>query len=309
MPRKKKPSKLRLVFLHVPKTGGTTLHHHFSTHFTPEETCPERFSGLDRYSVNELEQWRYFSGHFNTDEIKRIPKPVFVVTVLRNPIERLLSNYYFWKRHTSAYIAQHGLHYVQLTKAGTLSEFLRSTDPTLISNRRNSITLQTAGAVLAQPDGNQLFKGGEAVGWLSDAQLLQQALSNLLSFNLVDDISRLKDVYSTVAQTFGMIPLNDLPSMNTRYEVDDVREPWEEELITPEIQGLLEQSTNLDRVLYELVLNHWQNALTSSGDQALTMRPAAPLTHQPNNHRPARGQQDMAEGHGSRIAQHRNRAA
>jgi hypothetical protein len=64
-----------------------------------------------------------------------------------------------------------------------------------------------------------------------------------------------------------MIPLNDLPSMNTRYEVDDVREPCEEELITPEIQGLLEQSTSLDRVLYELVLNHWQNSLISSGDQ------------------------------------------
>jgi len=309
MPYKKKRSKLRLVFLHVPKTGGTTLHHHFSGHFTPEETCPDRFSGLERYSVNELRQWRYFSGHFNADEIKRIPKPVFVVTVLRNPIERLLSNYYFWKRHTSAYIAQHGLHYVQLTKAGTLSDFLRSTDPTLISNRRNSITLQTAGAVLAQPEGNQLLKAGEPVGWLSDAQLLQQALSNLLSFNLVGDISQLKDIYSTVAQTFGMIPLNDLPSMNTRYDVNDVLEPCVEEPITPKIQGLLEESIRLDRVLYHLVLNHWKNSLISSGDQALTMRPATNSAHQPDNHRPARGQQYMAEWHSSRIAQHSNRAA
>jgi len=267
MPIKKKASDHRLVFLHVPKTGGTTLHHHFSAHFTPEETCPDRFSGLDRYSVNELRQWRYFSGHFNADEIKRIPKPVFVVTVLRNPIERLLSNYYFWKRHTSDYITQQSLHYVQLTKAGTLLDYLRSTDPTIISNRRNSITLQMAGAALAQQEGNQLLKGGEAVKWLSDAQLLQQALSNLLSFNVVGDISQLKDVYSTVAQTFGMIPLDDLPSMNTRYEVDDIRDPWTEEPITPEIQGLLEESTRLDKVLYELVLDHWQNSLISSGDQ------------------------------------------
>jgi hypothetical protein len=63
-----------------------------------------------------------------------------------------------------------------------------------------------------------------------------------------------------------MIPLDDLPSMNTKYEVRDEMEPWVEEPITPEIQGLLEKSTSLDRVLYELVLDHWQNALISSGD-------------------------------------------
>jgi len=285
------------------------LHHHFSDHFTPEEICPDRASGLDRYSVNELRQWRYFSGHFNADEIKRIPKPVFVVTVLRDPIERLLSLYYFWRRHSSDYIAQHDVAHLQLTKDGTLTDFLRSSHPTLIHSRRDSITLQMAGEVLGQPEGNQLLKAGEPVGWLSDAQLLQRALSNLLSFNLVGDISQLKDIYSTVAQTFGMIPSNDLPSMNTRYEVSDDLEPWVEEPITPEIQGLLEESTRLDRVLYQLALDHWQNSLISSGDQALTMRPTAPSTHQPNNHRPARGQQYMAEGHGGGIAQHRNRAA
>jgi hypothetical protein len=266
LPCNEKPSKLRLVFLHVPKTGGTTLHHHFSAHFTPEETCPERSSVLDRYSEDELGQWRYFSGHFNADEIKRIPKPVFVVTVLRDPIERLLSHYYFWRRHSSDYIAKHELYPLLVLKRGTLSDFLRSQDPTLVSSSRNPITLQMAGAVLGQPEGNQLLKAGEPVGWLSDAQLLQQALSNLLSFNLVGDISQLKNIYSTVAQTFGMIPLDDLPSMNTKYEVRDEMEPWVEEPITPEIQGLLEKSTSLDRVLYELVLDHWQNALISSGD-------------------------------------------
>ena len=145
-------------------------------------------------------------------------------------------------------------------------DYLRNTDPALISNRRNSITLQMAGEVLGQPEGNQLLKAGEPVGWLSDAQLLQRALSNLLSFNLVGDISQLKDIYSTVAQTFGMIPLNDLPSMNTRHEVSDEMEPWVEEPITPELQELLEESTRLDRVLYQLVLDHWQNSLISSGD-------------------------------------------
>jgi hypothetical protein len=55
----------RLVFRHLPRTGGTTLHHHLSAHFAPDQICPERFSRLERYSESQLEQWRFFSGHFN----------------------------------------------------------------------------------------------------------------------------------------------------------------------------------------------------------------------------------------------------
>jgi hypothetical protein len=247
-----------LVFLHIPKTGGTTLHHHFSAHFTPEETCPERFSNLDAYSEDDLRQWRFFSGHFNADEIKRIPRPVFLVSVFRNPIDRILSNYHYWKRHSDQYIEQYDLNGPRKAKAGTLMDFLRSDDPEILQNTVNPMTMQMAGAVFAEPEGYALMRGGEQIGWLSEAQLVSRALETLLSCNVLGDISQLRDVYERVARVFGMAPLTELAYLNTKEEVDEAREPYTPEPITPEIWSLLEKNTRLDRMLYYLARDHWQ---------------------------------------------------
>ena len=139
----------RLVFLHVPRTGGTTLHHHLAAHFAPHEICPERFSRLDKYSPDQLEKWRFFSGHFNADEIRRIPGPLFIVTILRNPIERLLSNYYFWKRQRPETIEKHRLDGPRLIKCGSLADFLRSNHGGVLDSTNNMMARRLAGQVYA----------------------------------------------------------------------------------------------------------------------------------------------------------------
>jgi len=279
---KKHASEPALVFLHLPKTGGTTLHHHFSAHFTPEETCPERYSNLQAYSPEELRQWRFFSGHFNTDEIRRIPRPLFVVTVLRDPIERLLSNYYFWKRHKADHIELNGLIGLQITKSGTLRDFLRNDNPHIFPTATNWITAQLAGAVLATPDGYALMQDGEQVGWLSEAQLISRALRNLLSFDVVGDISQLADVYGRVAQKFGMAPLTEVARLNTREDEHEWMDPHVPEEITPEIQSLLEEKTRLDRMLYQLASDHmqsgWHQGIHGEEDE----EDVIPLQHEPS---------------------------
>jgi Sulfotransferase family len=251
---------LRLVFVHLPKTGGTTLHHHFSAHFTPDEICPVRSPGLQRYTVAELAQWRYFSGHFNADEIKRIPGPVFIVTVLRNPIERLLSHYYFWKRHTAQYIERLQLRGPKHTRDGTLLDFLRSTEPTVFAGANNRMARQLAGQIIKRPGGGAMLDEAEDIRGMTDLQIVHRALENLLSFDVFGDISKLKEIYSTVAETFLMAPLDDLARLNTRDQIDDERGPWVEELITPEIRALLQDNTRLDRIIYQLAYEHWQKS-------------------------------------------------
>ena len=261
MPSQECASDRALVFLHIPKTGGTSLHHHFSAHFTPEETCPERFSNLDAYSEDDLRQWRFFSGHYNADEIKRIPRPIFLVSVFRNPIDRILSNYYYWRRHSHEYIEQYGLNGPRIAKAGTLIDFLRSDDPDVLQNTVNPMTTQVAGAVFAKSEGYALMKGGEQIGWLSDAQLVSRALETLLSCDVLGDISQLREIYERVARVFGMAPLAEVAYLNTKEEVDEAREPYKPEPITPEIWSLLEKKTRLDRILYYLARDHWQGGL------------------------------------------------
>ena len=179
----------RLVFLHVPRTGGTTLHHHLAAHFAPHEICPERFSRLEKYSPDQLEKWRFFSGHFNADEIRRIPGPLFIVTILRNPIERLLSNYYFWKRQRPETIEKHRLDGPRLIKGGSLADFLRSNHGGVLDSTNNMMARRLAGQVYAWPDGGWRARIGEVGFEVTDLQLVHRALGNLLSFDAYGDIS------------------------------------------------------------------------------------------------------------------------
>src|SRR5262249_170075 len=89
----------KLVFLHHPKTGGTTLHHILMRGFDEDEICPERFNGLQHYSAGDLARYRYFSGHFDLLSVSLIPGEKKIITMLREPISRLISLYYFQRAH------------------------------------------------------------------------------------------------------------------------------------------------------------------------------------------------------------------
>ena len=90
----------RVVFLHVPKCGGTTLHEMLSTQFPPDRICPGRFQSLGDWTRNELSRFELFSGHFDMSDCRNIPgRHVSVVTRLREPKARLLSLYNFYKAH------------------------------------------------------------------------------------------------------------------------------------------------------------------------------------------------------------------
>jgi hypothetical protein len=236
------------------------LHHHLAAHFAPNEICPERFSRLEQYSPDQLEKWRFFSGHFNADEIRRIPGPIFIVTILRNPIDRLLSNYYFWKRHRPEAIEKHGLDGPRLIKGGNLADFLRSNHGGVLDSTNNMMARRFAGQVYAWPDGNWRARVGDTGFEVSDMEIVQRALSNLLSFHVFDDTSSLQDIYNRVAQVFGMEPLKAIERLNSRDKIDHKLEAAQAEPITAEIQEMLDQRTRLDNIVYHLALDHLRMA-------------------------------------------------
>ena len=89
-----------VVFLHIPKTAGTAVHLALAGLFPPGEICPERHPPeFDRAPDEGLRGFRLFSGHFYWDQVARVPAPRVVFTFLREPRERLLSLYYFFRAH------------------------------------------------------------------------------------------------------------------------------------------------------------------------------------------------------------------
>lgn len=86
----------KLVFLHIPKTAGQSLHASLLAGFGREAICPARVNEqLFCLSIEQLNSYRVVSGHFDWSMLDCISGPKYVFTVLRDPLERLLSFYFF----------------------------------------------------------------------------------------------------------------------------------------------------------------------------------------------------------------------
>lgn len=247
-----------LFFLHLPKTGGTTLHHHFAEAFAPEEICPERFSNLHGIPAATLATYRYFSGHFNYEQLRLVPGPCYVVTVLRDPAERILSTYYFWKRHRAEVVANQGLAGPAAARASDLLGFLRSTDPAVRDAIENTMARYLAGGVNIDAEGRTVFPNGGSRVRITDLEIVHRATGNLMAVDVFGFTSHLAEVYAKVSLEFGMKRVPVLARLNTRDSEASELEPVVIEPITPEIRGELDRLTVLDRMVYRLARAHWR---------------------------------------------------
>ena len=86
----------KIVFLHIPKTGGQSVHHFFETSFKKTEIFPGRINEqLAHYSIDEMNNYKIFSGHFDWDIMGNLQGPKYTFTILRDPKERIFSFYFY----------------------------------------------------------------------------------------------------------------------------------------------------------------------------------------------------------------------
>lgn len=84
----------QLFFLHIPKTGGLTLRGILSRYFTRQQVCSANGLGsLLKMSDEEIGRYRYFRGHIPYNATQLMPRSPLIITFLRDPFERTLSNY------------------------------------------------------------------------------------------------------------------------------------------------------------------------------------------------------------------------
>ena len=91
-----------IYFMHVPKSGGTTIDHIFAKlssivkNFDFHRFKHNDFNDRILTPLNsKLEKPKFISGHLNYDFCKNI-KDCFRCTIVREPIERIISNYKFF---------------------------------------------------------------------------------------------------------------------------------------------------------------------------------------------------------------------
>jgi|GEM_PF-6354084 len=82
-----------LVFVHIPKTAGTTFKQILFDKFPQDSHRPWDFMALP---YSNFSDYRLYYGHFYYHVIQKLmPKPSTYMSFFRNPIERSISHYYY----------------------------------------------------------------------------------------------------------------------------------------------------------------------------------------------------------------------
>src|SRR5205814_10512113 len=91
-----------LIFLHIPKSAGTTLNRLIEWEYPLFEMYsvdPVFFrwsrARLWHLSKRRLQGFRVFKGHMPFGPHERLPPPAAYITVVRGAVERVLSAFYF----------------------------------------------------------------------------------------------------------------------------------------------------------------------------------------------------------------------
>jgi len=93
----------KYLFIHIPKTAGSLINGLIEQLFLPEECLLFLFNDgfYDRYKrhleANQPKQFKFFAGHLSYD-LSHLVDADYKITFLRNPVDRVLSNYFFWRK-------------------------------------------------------------------------------------------------------------------------------------------------------------------------------------------------------------------
>jgi galactose-3-O-sulfotransferase len=236
------PAEEAVIFLHVPKTAGTTLNRLIEWEYPLFEMYsidPVFFrwsaSHLWQLPARRLKRTRMFKGHmlFGLHEI--LPQPATYITVLRDPIDRVISAFYFMRSYVL-----HPLYWKFKRENWTLEDFVRR------SPRENVQSKILAGAEYNSP---------------CTEEILAQAKENLFEhFSVVGLSERFEESLALMKLRFGW-KLQRYSSFN----VTQAR-PKKADLPQPTLDLIVEKNS-FDLALYECAAKLFEDAINQNATE------------------------------------------
>lgn len=229
-----------LIFLHVPKTAGTTLNRIIEWQYNPLSIFtidPYRIRAtaerLKELSEARRRRIRMVRGHLYYGIHEALPQGATYITMLREPVARFLSTYYFLQRRPL-----HPMHRKVKSERIGIEDFIR-----LTPHRQN---LQC-----------RLISGFRSNG-ICEAATLEIAKENLVkSFSVVGISERFEESLMLMAKTFRW----EIPFYENR-KVAKTRPQGE-----PSAIEMIKEHNRLDLELYEFGKSLLEAGLAEKADE------------------------------------------
>jgi hypothetical protein len=228
--KKPEPGTVRALFLHIQKTAGTSIVHvarqFYADSITTHGECWSR-------KPKELKAIRFVSGHIGYQFAQPLLHDRYSFTFLRDPVERILSMYYFCRsRDPGEFMIYRRAHELELC------DFLRAgfSDPWVKKNIWNNQVWQLAHGY-AHTD-------QRTINDFLDAELLDLARQHLEQFSYVGFTEKFAADAQAVLSALALPAQTRTPELNAT-----TQRPCAQD-VPGEAQQLLGELTVLDRELY-----------------------------------------------------------
>jgi hypothetical protein len=191
----------RVVFLHLPKCGGTTLHHVLEGWYGRARLHEERFNRLYRRDMASLASRTVFSGHFDFYSTQCIPGPRTLISVMRDPLERLVSLYNFHRAHDPEAVEAQNLALPRWAIEHDIDAYFLRPEIRAHGAIDNSMVRHFSDVPqIGGPLGRSVWKG------ITIEDMLDQALANLERFAFVAFLDRYDADVARLAAVLGQTP-------------------------------------------------------------------------------------------------------
>jgi hypothetical protein len=187
----------QLYFIHVPKCAGTSFISLVDERYVIDEIIPTHYDInilKNEITDKQMAGYRFIRGHFPYDlVVPHLPKPPRIITFLREPVTRIISNFQMRQRVSDPLV---GLQ--DTLQNMTLEEFLDKPDLTrILANRATRLI-----------GGTDKLSTGEVV------PNLERALERLSNFEFVGIVERFNDSLELFCHIFDFPPVRSQRNLN-----------------------------------------------------------------------------------------------
>lgn len=232
-------SKELLIYLHIPKAGGTTLNGVINQQYARNKLF--RFDGINNHQLftdlpsTEQNKIQLLRGHFAFGLHQFVSRPCTYFTVLRHPVKRVISQYYYIRNNPHNPQSQ-------LLQSISLEEYILKEGKNLCNQQTNMIS------GLSTPKN------------CSDIEMLKMAQNNLdRYFTVVGITERFDETLLMLRQKLGW-KMPYYVKQNTAKNFSQVKS------ISQSTINLIEEYGSLDLQLYERAKRKLQEQINLQGE-------------------------------------------